>query len=120
MGLDMYIYRKDKDGHIENVAYWRKANQIHKWFVENVQHGIDKCEPHEVTQEDLMDLCDLCLKAIETKDASLLPPQSGFFFGSTNIDEFYWSDINETVALLNNIIDSQDWDNNRFYYRSSW
>jgi len=29
---------------VEEVGYWRKANQIHNWFVENVQNGIDECQ----------------------------------------------------------------------------
>jgi len=28
----------------ENVGYWRKANHIHAWFVENVQNGVDDCK----------------------------------------------------------------------------
>jgi hypothetical protein len=27
----------------EEVACWRKANAIHRWFVENVQHGEKNC-----------------------------------------------------------------------------
>jgi hypothetical protein len=26
------------------VAYWRKANAIHSWFVQNVQDGVDECQ----------------------------------------------------------------------------
>jgi hypothetical protein len=29
---------------IEDVAYWRKANAIHKWFVDNCQDGVDECQ----------------------------------------------------------------------------
>src|SRR6187549_2040929 len=32
----------------EQVAYWRKANAIHRWFVEKVQGGKDDCENYEV------------------------------------------------------------------------
>ncbi len=31
----------------EDAAYWRKANQIHDWFVKNVQDGEDNCNPHK-------------------------------------------------------------------------
>jgi hypothetical protein len=27
----------------ESVAYWRKQNAIHKWFVDKVQSGNDDC-----------------------------------------------------------------------------
>ena len=45
----------------EEVGYWRKANQIHKWFVENIQDGVDDCDYHrEVTEEDLRELLHTC------------------------------------------------------------
>ena len=45
----------------EEVGYWRKANHIHNWFVENVQDGVDDCAYHdEVTKEDLEELLHIC------------------------------------------------------------
>ena len=45
----------------EQVAYWRKANQIHGWFVKNVQGGVDDCAYHdEVTKEKLEELINIC------------------------------------------------------------
>jgi hypothetical protein len=43
-----------------SVAYWRKANQIHKWFVDNVQDGNDDCRGYYVDREDLEKLRDTC------------------------------------------------------------
>ena len=56
------IEKKHGYGRImEQVGYWRKANQIHNWFVEHVQDGVDDCEYHnEVTKYDLYDLLDAC------------------------------------------------------------
>ena len=42
------------------VAYWRKANQIHNWFVGNIQDGIDDCGSYEVTKADIIILLALC------------------------------------------------------------
>ena len=39
-------------------AYWRKANQIHKWFVDNVQGGKDDCGNYDVDVEQLKELLD--------------------------------------------------------------
>lgn len=44
----------------QEVAYWRKANAIHKWFVDNIQDGIDDCGNYEVTKEDLEELLHVC------------------------------------------------------------
>jgi hypothetical protein len=43
---------------VEEIAYWRKANQIHRWFVENVQEGNDDCKAYRVSKEQLKELLD--------------------------------------------------------------
>lgn len=43
-------------------AYWRKANQIHKWFVDNVQNGEDDCKEYYVDRSSLEELLDICKK----------------------------------------------------------
>ena len=75
---------------IESVAYWRKANAIHKWFVDNVQNGTDDCGKYRVTVEQLKQLVKACKDILKdhSKAGELLPPQGGFFFGSTEIDEW--------------------------------
>lgn len=51
----------------EQVGYWRKANQIHNWFVENIQNGVDDCNYHrEVTEEDLHELLDICERVLNS------------------------------------------------------
>ena len=54
----------------------------------------------------------------ETKNVDLLPTIQGFFFGSTEYDEYYYSDIDETIEILENVLNC---DNNiKFEYRASW
>lgn len=56
-------------GIIEEVAYWRKANAIHQWFVDNVQDGDDECLETHVEREQLAELVGLCkqvLNSVET------------------------------------------------------
>lgn len=38
------------------AGYWRKANQIHKWFVDNVQDGEDDCREYWVSTDQLKEL----------------------------------------------------------------
>lgn len=99
----------------ERVGQWRKANQIHKWFVDNVQDGDDDCKRYYVSWELLLKLKAECQVAIDAKDATSLPPQSGFFFGSTEVDDYYWENLRETIS----IIDRLDPDG-EYYYDSSW
>ena len=56
-----------------------------------------------------------CAKVLETKCTSLLPTQSGFFFGSTEIDDYYYQDLEETIRIINSLNPNGD-----YYYQSSW
>ena len=40
----------------EEIGYWRKANQIHKWFIENCAGGEDDCRPVRVSRRQLEEL----------------------------------------------------------------
>ena len=51
----------DDDMYGKELMYWRKANQIHNWFVQNVQDGKDDCGLYEVSKEKLKELLELCL-----------------------------------------------------------
>jgi hypothetical protein len=104
---------------IEEAGYWRKANQIHRWFVENVQDGIDNCGDYYVGSEKLTELLELCKKveADHSLAEELLPSASGFFFGGTEYDEWYFEDIKNTIAILEEALADKHGD---FYYSSSW
>jgi len=44
---------------VEEVAYWRKANAIHHWMVENVQGGNDDCGDYYVSRKDMKELLEI-------------------------------------------------------------
>ena len=102
------------------VGYWRKANQVHQWFVDNVQAGEDDCKSYWVQKSKMKELLDLCKEVLETKNADLLPPQSGFFFGSTEVDEWYWEDIQHTIRLIESVLNDESLKEYDFEYQSSW
>ena len=54
----------DNDMYGKELMYWRKANQIHNWFVQNCQNGVDDCEYYSITVADLMKLKELCEKIL--------------------------------------------------------
>jgi len=153
MGLDMYLTKKSyvkkwdfqKKNHevdvkydgktrkdikpdriseiVEEVMYWRKANHIHGWFVENVQQGRDECQESYVETDQLEELRDLCKKVLETKNAELLPLTEGFFFGSKEVDDFYWEDTKATVEAIDSILKETVPDGTyapSYYYQASW
>lgn len=105
---------------IIDLGYWRKQNAIHKWFVENVQDGVDECDPFLCHPEMLADLMERCVKVKENPDLAdeLLPTQGGFFFGTLEYDEWYFEGIDETITFLEKTLaEAQGMD---VYYQSSW
>jgi len=157
MGLDMWLNKRSKNLDVapEEVCYWRKANQIHNWFVNKVQEGNDDCGEYVVTKEELQELVDLCQEVIDAsklvegsiingrtydratskwidnvvkskiiknpkKAMELLPTVSGFFFGSTDYDEYYILDLQHTVEVLKDVIKDTDFDKYVITYNSSW
>lgn len=108
---------KKISGITEDVAYWRKANAIHKWFVDNTQDGIDDCRDSYVHHEQLMELVAECKKALKDRDkaSEILPIQEGFFFGGKEYDDYYFEQLEDTVKELENLDDKGE-----YYYHSSW
>ena len=102
------------------AAYWRKANQIHGWFVRNIQGGNDNCGEYYVSHEKLESLLAVCRHALRDKTVNALVPTEGFFFGGTEIDEYYWGEVERTVKVLDKIIKNPKYKNLSFYYTSSW
>jgi hypothetical protein len=104
----------------EAVGYWRKANQIHQWFIENCQGGVDDCRDAYVSEEKLTALLGLVedVLADHSKAAELLPTQSGFFFGSDEYDEGYFSDLTDSKKIIEAAL--AEGGDGCFYYQSSW
>jgi len=160
MGLDMYLKEKIWVGGCSNIdveikaykngepyklpsslqylefekAYWRKANHIHKWFVDNVQNGDDDCGEYWVSIEQLEELKEKCRQVVELAKTSpykeeksfkiytnpeeftkILPTSEGFFFGSTEYDEWYVRDCEYTLEALKHLNPEFE-----YYYTSSW
>jgi len=97
--------------------YWRKANQIHKFFIDNCANGVDEGQDVYVDGEMLKTLYEKCKQVLEdnSKAHTLLPTQEGFFFGSTEYDEYYYKTLQQTVEELENC----DFDDN-YIYEASW
>jgi len=169
MGLDMYLYAKlwaSKYSQPENnkklwelapfkpienfnyaelklgIGYWRKANHIHKWFVDNVQDGEDDCGNYYVSRnklKELLEICEKIEKLVKLKEGNvvigrrftersiekikaiakeLLPTREGFFFGETEYNEYYLNDIQDTIKIIKRCLKlPKEWS---FEYHSNW
>lgn len=145
----MNLFRK-KDLGLEEVGYWRKANAIHGWFVENVQDGVDECQLSDVPRQKLEELLETCKRVMEETRVEegevqngtvfengvatpimekgfvvvnpevceeLLPARGGFFFGSTDYNEYYMEDVKRTIEILEKALSVPG---DEYAYQASW
>lgn len=138
MGLDMYLLKGSNNTDTKSrsfqeafsweevgltvVGYWRKANAVHNWFVTNVQDDEDDCDYYPVEKNQLLELLGICKEVKENHKLApeLLPTCEGFFFGSTEYNEWYFQNIEETIEILNTILENTDFKNEKIIYTSSW
>ena len=115
MGLDMFL--RDYTGN--ELGYWRKANAIHGWIVREKADNVDECQKIPLTRNDLKRLRGLCLDVLlnPEKAEDYLPPTSGFFFGSSEIDTCYFQDLRDTVKIIDSVLSTKK---RRFVYQASW
>ena len=136
MGLDMYLYGATHkfDGEtlsseitLEQVAYWRKHNAIHAWFVKNVQRDEDNCAMYELTEQSLKNLLMACNEVLNNPTVenamAVLPTQEGFFFGGTDLTdefelEYYLDGLKYTVEVIKELLNDNKYD--YYCYQSSW
>jgi hypothetical protein len=112
----------------EQVAYWRKFNALHGWFVNECGGGIDECQNINVDEDKLVELLETLKKVSDnfTLAKELLPPVQGFFFGGDEIDEYYKEDVNSTIKIIEELLEEHEQSKEHglysgdFEYRASW
>ena len=109
----------------EQIGYWRKFNALHGWIIDNCGGGIDECQKIDISAHDLRVLLETLRevkRAIEDKDnktiSLLFPPTGGFFFGSTEVDEYYKEQIDQTIPIIEEAVNEGEGE--EFYYQASW
>lgn len=120
MGLDMYLNKRvrvNEDSVDETLVYWRKANAIHKFFTD-INEQYDSCETIEVTKDMLGQLLDRCTEVLANRDRAdeLLPTTEGFFFGTTEYDDWYFKKIEDTIKEITPILSDGDIKDGDLYY----
>ena len=118
--------KRDKMGNrhwtiITESWYLRKANAIHKWFVDNAQNGVDDCGYYPI--DDVLD--DFIVQASDVLNGHVLadegmPTQSGFFFGGTEYDDWYYKELKNTIARFKRFKAKFRKGKWNYFYHSSW
>lgn len=128
MGLDIYFYRVKK-ADADNMtntrevvdlinrgldcAYFRKANFIYAYFDHLIDSDTECCIVCKDEIESLFDACSLLLERQNEKDFAeeVLPTCGGFFFGSTEYDDWYYENVESCYEQMKIILDEwQDGD----------
>lgn len=106
------------DEKVIEIGYFRKVN-----FLMGVFDRDQTGEYIKINKHDLLDLQERCDKVLEHRDAAtanaFLPPQSGFFFGCTDINDNYFSDVENVVEWLENILPTLD-DEDVIYFEGNY
>ena len=124
-----YIYdRNFKSAETEiryQIGYFRKFNALHSYIVKTFANGVDDCQDIILYKEDVEQIkkvLDEVLNAHQQveKAKELLPTQSGFFFGGTDYDEFYFEDVKDAANLMQSFLGNFDFDKYQLVYQASW
>ena len=108
------VIKKEVNEHYEQYdAYFRKVNFLFAYF-QNKDKMVDEYYAF-VDKDDVDDIIDRCEQILAAKKdkslldegqtiedfaASLLPTQSGFFFGGTDYDEYYFWDVIDCLKQM--------------------
>ena len=102
---------------IEDI-YYRKVNFVYRFFNERSHFESECCWVTKEMAEELVNKCD---EVINNKDkaSEILPTTSGFFFGSTNYDNWYLDDVKSVRRDFKKLL--ENWkDDERVYAVFSW
>jgi len=137
MGLDQNLFKFNKrndnkkldcqeehnNSNSTEIKYWRKANQIHSWMNKNIS-TIENCEFYHISKDQLQSLLDTCIEVKTRKDLDYnnenLPTSQGFFFGTDDYDDWYYTEVEETIEALQQIIEETNFNNEEIYYWAWW
>lgn len=106
------------------VHYWRKFNALHGFIVQNFANGVDECQEIPLSKDDVKEI----IKALkESKDLAEkgetdqlpMPPVGGFFFGTTEVGDYYKECVNESIPVFEELLKDFT-DNDVVYYVASW
>ena len=99
-----------------SVAYWRKAQEVHNWFVRHCANGVDDCKPMYVTRKKLEELLKVSKEVQSSKNPDAL---GGFTNASAEALGWYYDQITVTITQLEKALANvpDDWD---FEYQASW
>ena len=104
-------------GRIMESAYFRKVNFIYRYFGEKL---VD--ESCIVTKAEIEDIIERCKKVLADHSLAkeLLPTCDGFFFGSTDYDNWYFKDVEDCQKQMEKLLEDYDETTDVIWVDMSW
>lgn len=93
---------------VEEVAYWRKFNALHNWFVENCANGDDDCKEVYVDDNQLKELLETLKKvknSLDKSDKKKVKVKTGW--SSTEGDTYTEIDVFSDTSLAEELLPTQ-------------
>jgi hypothetical protein len=101
----------------ESDVYFRKVNFVYRYFANKL---VDECCFADKSDiEELISRCDKVL-ADHSLAEELLPTTSGFFFGSTDYDEWYFKDVEDCKKQMTNLLSKYNEETDVIFFVMSW
>ena len=101
----------------EEAGYWKGKYPIHKWFVKNVQGGVDDGGIYAVSKEQLEKLKATCEAVLSGKrQVNRVLPSARDWAG---IDEGYEEVMRDTIEIIDRILSETDWETQTICYCGS-
>ena len=99
------------------VGYFRKVNCVYRYFEDKLTD-----ETAWVTKDECEDIVKRCSAVLENPDlaSELMPTRSGFFFGSTEYDKYYFSDLKDVRKQFKSFIKYFKTDDDIVFIHMSW
>lgn len=101
MGLDIKI------SHGNNSYYFRKYNWLYGWVRRKLKlRELENCEHYKLHRSMINDLIEDITKVLSDHSLAekLLPTEDGFFFGSTEYDDWYFDDLRDAKEQLTQLL----------------
>lgn len=97
----------------EEIAYFRKVN-----FLMDAFNYTGNCEYKDIEKSKIEQLISDCESELAGTES--LNPTQGFFFGSTDKNEYFYSDVKDVKAKFEKILESTDWENETIQMYCWW
>lgn len=112
---------EDEGLYYYQIGYFRKFNALHRYMC-NLDDGRDECQPIVLSKDTFKQLYDLLndVNHNHSKAEDLLPTRSGFFFGGTDYNDYYFSDVTDAIKMCELFLKYFDFDKYDLVYQASW